>query len=339
MKEQIDIKQNPILATKTQMQAGRIIAPEQFDAVEVNTPEPQEKEVRIKMQGSGLCASNLPLWEGRDWFDYPIGPGKPGHEGWGIIDAVGPEVDDQLIGKRVTALTYKAFAQYDTADEKDVVILPNFLSDKPFPGEPLGCAMNIYKRTQPSAGEKIAVIGCGFLGLLLIQLLKDKGCEVLAISRRNFSLEKAEEMGADQCIKLDEHQRIIQEVKNSTNGDFCAKTIECTGKEWPLNLGIQLTKTRGKLVVAGYHQDGMRSVNIQLLNWRGIDMISAHERNSKAYIKGIKEAIVAIEEGRLNPFPLFTHKFSMEELGKGFTHLKERPDGFIKGSAVYENND
>ena len=314
--------------------AAVLEAPQKVDLKESALKEPGAGEVRIKLEGSGVCASNIPVWEGRDWFDYPISPGEPGHEGWGIIDAVGEGVNGLKEGDRVTALTYNAYATHDIAKEESVVKLPDSLSGKAFPGEPLGCAMNIFSRSDIKAGQKVAVVGSGFLGSLLIQLAKSAGAEVIAISRRDFSLETAEKAGADHTVKMDDHYRIIEEVKKLTNGKFCERVIECTGKEWPLNLSIELTGERGKLIVAGFHQDGMRSLNVQMLNWRGIDMISAHERDPQQYIDGIKAAIEAVESGKMDPYPLFTHTFSLEEMEMAYRHLTERPDGFIKALIV-----
>lgn len=297
---------------------------------ETELPQPGKGEVRIRLEGSGVCASNIPVWEGRDWFDYPISGGEPGHEGWGIIDAVGEGVTGFSEGDRVTALSYNAYASHDLAPAENVVKLPDFLEGKPFPGEPLGCAMNIFSRSDIRKGQTVAIVGSGFLGSLLIQLAKAEGARVLAISRRDFSLETAKEAGADELIKMDDHYKIIEKVKELTNGNFCERVIEATGKEWPLNLSIELTAERGKLIVAGFHQDGMRSLNVQMLNWRGIDMISAHERDSSRYIEGIKDAILAVKEKRMDPFPLFTHTFSLEEMEEAYNHLTERPDGFVK---------
>lgn len=297
---------------------------------ETKLPEPKEGEVRLKLEGSGVCASNIPVWEGRDWFNYPISGGEPGHEGWGTIDAVGEGVTGIEVGDRVTALSYNAYATHDIAPAENVVKLPDFLEGKPFPGEPLGCAMNIFSRSDIRKGQTVAIVGSGFLGSLLIQLAKAEGARVIAVSRRNFSLETAKEAGADELIKMDDHYKIIEKVKELTNGNFCERVIEATGKEWPLNLSIELTGERGKLIVAGFHQDGMRSLNVQMLNWRGIDMINAHERDPKQYINGIKDAIEAVKENRMDPFPLFTHTFSLEEMADAFEHLTNRPDGFVK---------
>lgn len=133
---------------------------------------------------------------------------------------------------------------------------------------------------------------------------------------------------------MKDHDQIIRQVQKLTRDRLCNRTIECTGKEWPLNLAIELTGTRGRLIVAGFHQDGMRSVNVQMLNWRGIDMISAHERDPARYLSGIEQAIRAIERGRMYPFDLITHQYNLENLSEGFRDLQQRPDGFIKGIMI-----
>ena len=327
----------PVLANETQTYRSLVLeAPKRLKVEEAPLPEPKAGEVRIKLEGSGVCASNIPVWEGREWFSYPVSPGNPGHEGWGVIDALGEGVEGLELGDRVTALSYNAYASHDLAEASNVVKLPASLDGKAFPGEPLGCAMNIFFRSDIKEGQTVAIVGCGFLGLLLIQLAKSAGARVIALSRRAFSLEAAKEAGADETILMDDHFRIIEAVKQLTEETFCERVIEATGKEWPLNLAIELTAERGKLIVAGFHQDGMRNVNVQLLNWRGIDMISAHERDPKQYIKGIEAAIRAVEEGKMDPFPLFTHSFSLEDSEEAFQQLTQRPDGFIKALIINE---
>lgn len=316
--------------TGKDFRAAVLEAPQKVEVKKLDLPKPEKGEVLIKLEGSGVCASNIPVWEGRDWFDYPIAAGEPGHEGWGAIEAVGEGVKNVKKGDRVTALSYNAYATHDIAREENVVKLPDSLKNRPFPGEPLGCAMNIFSRSDIQKGQKVAIVGSGFLGNLLIQLAKSEGAEVIAISRREFSLETAKKAGADHLIKMDDHYKILEKVKELTKGKFCERVIECTGKEWPLNLSIELTGERGKLIVAGFHQDGMRNLNVQMLNWRGIDMISAHERDPKKYIEGIEAAVKAVEQGRMDPFSLFTHSFSLDEMAEAYEHLTERPDGFIK---------
>jgi threonine dehydrogenase-like Zn-dependent dehydrogenase len=328
------LQEMPSLSEEEVYKSAIIQSPGKVVVKESEIPKPGKDEVRIKLEGSGVCASNIPVWEGRDWFNYPVEKGNPGHEGWGIIDAVGEDVKGFTVGERITGLTYNAYATYDIAKPENLVKLPDFLDDKPFPGEPLGCAMNIFSRADIQSGHTVAVVGCGFLGLLLIQLAKSRGAKVIAISRRQFSLDAATEAGADETIRMDDHYKIIEKVKELTNDNFCERVIEATGKEWPLNLAIELTGERGKLIVAGFHQDGMRNVNVQMLNWRGIDMISAHERDPQKYVDGMKAAIVAIQKNEMDPFPFFTHMFLLDEIEAAYKHLTERPDGFIKALII-----
>lgn len=321
------------------MRAVVLASPGHAILTEAALPEPEKGEVRIKLQGSGVCASNIPVFEGREWFSYPIPAGNPGHEGWGLIDALGEGVSGLKIGDRVACLSYRAYAEYDIAKADEVVVLPAFLHDKPFPGEALGCVLNIFNRSDIHKGHTVAVVGCGFLGLLLIQLAKANGAKVIALSKRASSLEAAVNAGADSTIVMDDHYAVINQVQALTGGRLCERVIEATGKEWPLNLAIEITAERGKLIVAGFHQDGMRQVNMQMLNWRGIDMINAHERDPKQYIKGIRNAVEAIEKGWMNPFPLFTHSFPLARAEAAFTLMKERQAGFIKALLINDHHE
>jgi len=304
--------------------AGRM----RFDTVLV--PEPGPGEVRVRLEGCGVCASNLTPWAGPEWMQFPTEPGALGHEGWGVIDALGDGVSGLAQGQRVAALSYKAYAGYDLAAADAVVPLPPALDGQPFPGEPLGCAMNIFRRSDIAAGQTVAVVGIGFLGAILTRLATDAGARVVAISRRAFALDVARAMGAAEVIPMDDHQGIISRVKDITGGTFCDRVIEAVGKQWPLDLAAELTRERGKLIVAGYHQDGPRHVNMWLWNWRGLDVINAHERDPQAYVAGIREAVDAVASGRLDPRRLYTHTFPLDRLDQALNATRDRPDGFLK---------
>src|ERR1044071_1353937 len=81
-----------------------IAAPGQIELQEVEFREPVAGEVRVRIEGCGVCASNVPVWQGKPWFQYPLEPGAPGHEAWGRVEAIGPEVYDVLPDERVALL-------------------------------------------------------------------------------------------------------------------------------------------------------------------------------------------------------------------------------------------
>ena len=149
-----------------------------------------------------MCASNLPVWEGRPWFTYPLDAGSPGHEGWGTIHSVGDGVSQVRSGERVAFLSNRAYAEYDVAKADALVTIPSQLAGAKFPGEALGCAMNIFRRSEIERDQTVAVIGAGFLGNLLIQLAKSAGARVVAISRRDAARELARQCGADETIPM-----------------------------------------------------------------------------------------------------------------------------------------
>jgi threonine dehydrogenase-like Zn-dependent dehydrogenase len=326
------VQPEPVTLARTAV----LTAPRTFEIKQVALRTPADDELCVRLEGCGLCASNLPVWEGREWFEYPVAAGNPGHEGWGTVHSVGKDVTDFVVGDRVAILSYNAFSDFDFCPARMAVRLPSSLAKVPFPGEPLGCAINIFNRSDIRAGQTVAVVGSGFLGALLVQLAKGAGATVIALSRRQSSLHMARRFGADHTLEMNDHYRIIQDVSELTNGEFCDRVIECTGKEWPLNLAGELTRIRGKLIIAGFHQDGMRQVNVQLWNWRGLDVINAHERDPKAYLEGMRQAVEAVESGRLDPLPLYTHQVPLKDIAEAFRLLEEAPEGFVK-SLIYMN--
>jgi len=297
--------------------------------------EPGPGQVRIRLEGCGVCASNLTPWAGPEWMQFPTEPGGLGHEGWGVIDRIGADVSHLKVGERVAALSYHAYATHDIAEADMVVRLPSELDGQPFPGEPLGCAMNIFERCQIEAGQTVAVVGVGFLGALLTQLAAREGARVIAISRRSFSLALARAMGAAEVIEMDDHWRIIERVKELTGGRFCDRVIEAVGQQWPLDLAGELVAERGRLIIAGYHQDGPRQVNMQSWNWRGLDVINAHERDPQIYISGMKKAAAAVVSGALDPSRLYTHSYPLGDLDKALNDTRDRPGEFLKALIFY----
>ncbi len=312
------------------MRAAVVTGPGAFEVRAAPVPEPGPGQVRIRLEGCGVCASNLTPWAGPDWMSFPTEPGGMGHEGWGVVDKVGQGVACVAVGDRVAFLSGHAYAEFDVADAASTVKLPSELDGRAFPGEPFACAFNIFRRSGVEAGQTVAIVGVGFLGAILTRLASEAGARVIAISRRDDSLALARRMGAAETLAMEDHYGIIARVSELTGGAFCDVVIEAVGKQWPLDLSAELTRERGRLVVAGYHQDGPRQVNMQLWNWRGLDVINAHERDPAVYVQGMRDAVDAVVSGRLDPAPLLSHSYPLERLGEALDATRDKPGGFIK---------
>jgi threonine dehydrogenase-like Zn-dependent dehydrogenase len=254
--------------------------------VAATPPDPGPDEVLLRVEGCGVCASSLPLWEGRPWFAYPVEPGAPGHEVWGRTED----------GRRVTALCGRGFAEWDVAPAETVVELPAALDGLPFPGEALACAVNVVRRAGVRAGDRTAVVGTGFLGTAVASLLP----------------------GATRIGRRDR-----------ADGEFDV-VIEAAGTQGALDTASTLVATGGRLVVAGYHQDGGRTVDMQSWNWRGIDVVNAHERDPGRYVDGMREAVRLAVAGTLDVRSLVTHVLPLRELDRAFELAATRPRGFVK---------
>jgi threonine dehydrogenase-like Zn-dependent dehydrogenase len=159
-------------------------------------------------------------------------------------------VSDVQVGDRVALLSSRSFAEYDIAPQAMVAKLPPQLAGQPFPGEPFACAFNIFRRSDIRPGQTVAIIGIGFLGAILTQLASEAGARVIAISRRQESLDLARSFGAAEVIAMDDHWSIIGQVKALTGEAMCERVIEAVGKQWPLDLAGELVGTGGRLVIA-----------------------------------------------------------------------------------------
>ena len=69
---------------------------------------------------------------------------------------------------------------------------------------------------------------------------------------------------------------------------------------------------------------------MQLWNWRGLDVINAHEREPAVYLDGMRMAIEAMTRGDLAPEPLYTHRLPFDKMSAAFELLDSRPEDFMK---------
>jgi threonine dehydrogenase-like Zn-dependent dehydrogenase len=69
-------------------------------------------------------------------------------------------------------------------------------------------------------------------------------------------------------------------------------------------------------------------------NWKGLDVINAHERDAEIYLQGMRASIDAVVAGALDPTPLYTHIYPLEDLSHALDLLGTRPEGFLKALVV-----
>jgi D-arabinose 1-dehydrogenase-like Zn-dependent alcohol dehydrogenase len=284
--------------------------------VDVAIPQPGPGQVLVKISACGVCGSDLNAWRGVLGIEFPLAPGAPGHETIGTVAAVGRDVDSAWCGKRVTGLMWNGFAEYGVADIANLVDVP-----REFPellGEPLACAANVVRRASIGPNDDVAIVGFGYLAALIVQCLpRPRPCWT-AIARRASSRELALSLGAANAYDF-------REIPSEA-WDHFPVVIESTGAQQPLDHATWLTAFGGRLVIAGYHADGPRTVNMQSWNWKGIDVINAHEREPAKYVAALRGVMAS--EIRVDI--LHTHTWSLSDIGAAFAAADLHGPGFIK---------
>ena len=302
------------------MRALSLLAPRTARLIDVSDPSPSADDVLVRIHACGVCASDLNAWRGVPGVEFPLAAGAPGHEVVGEVVATGAAVRELHVGQRVTGVMFNGFAELGVAPAEHVVALPNELPE--VLGEPLACAMNVVRRANFSPGCRLAVVGFGYLAALIVHLLPEGVSEWVAVSRREDSRRLAEQLGAAATYGF--------ENVPSEQWDSFDVVIEAAGVQQTLDYATWLTAYGGRLVVAGYHADGPRTVNMQSWNWKGIDVINAHERQAAVYVEALRRALELIRIRRIDPTGLQTHAVSLERALEAFALTESRPTGFVK---------
>ena len=246
---------------------------------EWETPTPGAGQILVKTEACGVCHTDLHAARG-DWPVKPAPPFIPGHEGIGLVTAVGAGVKNVKEGDRVgVPWLYSAcghceyclsawetvcgsaqfggytvnggFAEYILADPNYVARIPQGLSA--VEAAPIICAgVTTYKGIKECAtkpGDWVVVSGAGGLGHLAIQYAKAMGLHVCAVDIDDGKLEHATLMGADACVnaKLPD---AVELVKKATGGGAHGVLITAPSLA-AFKQGVAMTRKRGTCVLTG----------------------------------------------------------------------------------------
>lgn len=333
------------------MRAGVLERSEEFVVKKVPVPTPDREQVLIRVHACGVCMSEVGSWKAGqpqplypdypqvlnvlDW-DFPLHWGERdypiqwGHEMSGEIVEIGEGVSGLTSGMRVTGLGHGGFAEYCLLPAQYTLPLDTTTPFTHALGEPIACVYNAAQRAAVQQGDGVVLVGCGFMGLLFLQMVGLANPRVvLALDIRDDVLAIAREIGADGVINIarEDVRGKLREALGPRGADVA---IEVAGKQETLDLAGRIATVRGRVVIVGYHQGGPRSVDMQDWNFKGLDVINAHERDPQVYFDGLQAGIRLLEEGKLRMEPLVTHLFSLEEISAAFHAAGEKPQGFIK---------
>jgi threonine dehydrogenase-like Zn-dependent dehydrogenase len=303
--------------------------PKKSRVVEVEIPKPKEGELLIKVVYTGLCHSEYYPWT-------VAAPGdRYGHEPYGIVAEVGPNVTGFKVGDRVSGLG-GGYAEYVTVNAAYTVHVPDNVADEDAVAEPLGCLLSVASKMPIlTPGDPVAVVGAGYMGLGMVSLFNIKGAgRIVVVDPRMEARENALRFGATEVYAPEElpvdYRLTFENFDNIFEKGF-ATVMEFAGTESGLRLAGDMTRTHGLLGIGGYHNDCDRTVDFKLWNVKGITALSTHERRSDFQTHCCRNALDMLSSGIWNFKGLCTNIYSMEEFDQANYDMENKPKGFIKG--------
>jgi 2-desacetyl-2-hydroxyethyl bacteriochlorophyllide A dehydrogenase len=293
-------------------------------------------EVRVKIAYCGICGSDFHKVEGKKNTRKVTYPVALGHEISGIVDGVGDGVTEFKQGDRVTVdpnwgcgkcefckygkRSYcknsrgvvKGMAEYINAPVENVYALPDRISLRDAAlAEPVACCLRGADLLGVRHGERVALVGLGAIGTIMIQLIRSAGAgEIIVIEYDETKENLAYELGADLFICSKDEKRIAEYSENY-NVD---KVIECVG-----NTSAQLTALniagRGATVVMFGVADSAKTTPISLY-----DAFIKELTIKTSYINPYttERAVRLLASGILNTNKIIHRELTMEEAADEF---------------------
>jgi threonine dehydrogenase-like Zn-dependent dehydrogenase len=286
------------------------------DVEEQEVAEPQPWEILVKTAVNGICAFELHAFTGElpiDWF-----PGVMGHEAVGTVIGVGKDVTQFKIGDKVSTLGFSNYRDYYTIWEGQAAKIPDEEKNLYlWLGEPTACAVNgIRLIEERNAGNKVTVIGCGFMGMLLIQLGVKHRMDIIARDLNPERMALAQKYGARTEAPEKDSQDVV---------------IECSGSEQGLTGAEYFIRNGGVLALFAHHLP-TRVCNTNLWHMKGLDVLNPTPAASHDWTRDFQEAVQYIRDGVFDLKPLITHFFDANNPQAAFdTITKQRPQNYIKG--------
>lgn len=275
-------------------------AREKVDIIEVDVPEPGYGEVQIQGLASGICAWDVHVFKnGVDW------PTCPGHEGVGQVIKLGPGVSNLKEGDWVTGVGL-GFTEFYNHSEHGLYKIPDQSRPAKFwIVEPVSCIVTGLDHCHLKAGERIAVVGCGFMGQMFIQTLGHSLVDrLIAIDISDKRLEMAKQFGATDIVNAATADASkLQELGIDT-------VVDCSGNQKGLELSSRIVRRGGRLNLFGWNH-GTAQFPGDLWHMNGITVINSAPNS--AIRDPWPAAIRLIDRGLINLEPLISHVVTLSD--------------------------
>jgi len=249
---------------------------------DVPVPDIGEEDLLVRVKACGVCGSDVHGYDGSTGRRIP--PLVMGHEAAGVVERAGAAVADFAPGDRVTFDStvfcgqcaycrrgdvnlcdnrrvlgvscgdyrrHGAFAEYVSVPARISYRLPDSVAfEHAALIEALSVAMHAVNRKVPDPDDPVVVIGCGMIGLLILQVLRANGCKrIVAVDLDRRRLGTAAKLGADRTI--DGATDAVAAVREYTEGRGAAQSFEAVGFSPTVQVAVRSVRKGGAVTLVG----------------------------------------------------------------------------------------
>jgi len=311
------------------MRALNIENPNQLSVISLPDPKPGDNEVLIRVRASGICDTDVHILRGEYLGAYPV---IPGHEFSGDVEAVGKRVTRFKVGDKVVVepniacdncvnclnnrhnfcLNRSAvgvtlpggMAELVCAPEKAVFDIGDLSYEAAAFVEPLSCVLHGIERARLSMGDKVAILGAGPIGQLLMQAARLQGAAHITLVDKNITrLNFGCEGGADVCLnRLDALDQDAYDV-----------VIDATGSPAVMKQTTQFARYGGSILLFGVPPNGARlELDAFAIFRKGLTLLSSFTSMRNSY-----QAMALLRSGQINVADMVSHRLALEEFEHG----------------------
>ena len=330
------------------MRALKIVGPGTAKVEEVQTPRPGSGEVLVEVRACGICGTDIHIFRGEYLGEYPI---IPGHEFAGIVAGTGSGVTRFKEGDRVAVepnvacnncynclhnrqnfcLNWEAvgvtragaMAQYVLAPEENTFDIGKLSFEAGALMEPLSCIVHGLQKLHISLADRIAILGAGPIGLLMIQLVKRMGAEkVIAVDRNRARLEAAAGCGADST----------ETDVNALPRDFYDVVVDATGAVEVMRRTLDFVRPAGSVLLFGVPPVGKpMEVEPFTIFKKGLSIFSSFTSVRNSY-----QAISLLQAGVIDYGGIVSHRLPLEDFERG-VQIIEKGDEQVRKVVIRPN--
>ncbi len=330
--------------------------------VERPVPEPDRDEVLIKVESCSICAGDVKIITRGMPKQPPMGDFIIGHEYAGIVAGKGSSVDEFKIGDRVTVEVHKGcgrcrncldgkytvclnygnkdkghrangfttnggFAEYAVNHVNTVSHIPDNISfDEATIITTAGTSLfGIERAGGFIAGDSVAVLGPGAIGLMAVQCAKALGStNVILTGTRKERLDLGKKLGADHTVNVREEDAVTA-IKSLTGGMGADLVLVTSGTSEALQQALRVVRKGGDITLLA-HFDETVSADIGLAVQNGNNLYTIRGEGRQCTHRSLE----LMSEGKIRGKEIITHSYKLDQIREAFDVFMERKGGAIK---------